>query len=1290
MSTFKNFCFQKQTLPLRAKFFYLPLLIMYCTFSFPAYGEKKSNILILHSYHADFSWSKKFTLGIKAALKPQQSKVSLAIEYMDTKRFSSNNYYEHLFKFLEFKYHSTQFELIISVDDNALIFLQTYKKRLFPNTPVVFGGVNNFVDHSWPSREEYTGVTEEINIASTINLALQLHPKIEEILVIRDQTLTGKKLHQQVSQVLGKDPQSPSVTFLGDGSFAELLETLKTKKGNQLILFTAFFRDNTGKIFESDEVIEQISQSTDLPLYGVLESYLGRGIIGGLLTGGFTEGKKVGELAVRVLAGEKVTNIPLVRQSPYRYMFDYLQLNKHNIALSALPPNSTIINEPFSFTFRQRFFLLVGVIAILIQFTIIFLLTRSILKRRKLQSDLSAALKQQEVILDNSRVGIAFFRHHNLIWSNDRFKKMFGYREEEYVGSLVTKFYNNAQDQQQLIKEAPSLFRSGKSYHAEFLMKRQNDSTFWAHVSGLALTPHDFSQGVIWEVEDIHQRKTAEQENRRQEKILRESEKKFRLLFQHSNDMILIHDAEEQIVDINQKALTLLGFTEQESLKSYMRQLFCNSSECQGIFEHSSKLLQSQDFVQFEVLMKKKSGDLFPVEVSSSAIEIEGHRLTQSIIRDIAEQRKYQEGLKQAKQAAEEAAKAKSDFLAIMSHEIRTPMNGVIGMTDLLACTNLTEDQKEYVQLIEISGNNLMRVINDILDFSKIEADKLEIENTPFELRPCIENIVNLLSEKAFSKSLDLFFWISPRVPTRLGGDVLRLQQILMNIIGNAIKFTNTGEILVLVTQLRQEGDQLTLQCSVQDTGIGIPPEQLDSLFEAFSQVDSSITRKFGGTGLGLAISKRLVELMGGEIKVESTLGKGSIFSFTIQTTVLTDTAINSEALIPSNLKGKRALILDTHQKRIEILAQLLTSWEILPTIAQDPTIAVDLLAQETFDFVIIDQFGWAIFQAQPFLFTKITDLPILLIHSPQEVPAKNYAQLSCQSMNKPIRPQQLLQQLENLLSPNEDQVTSPQEVQANPVEIDLITSNPLEIILAEDNIINQLITQKILTKLGYHTDIVNNGLELLQACKKKSYDLILMDIQMPQMNGVEATQEIRQTLPPDKQPKIIAMTANALKGDREKYLASGMDGYLSKPVRIKDIETTLKELSTASISLPLAECSIREAGEVLDMETVESRIEISEGLLGDLLETYYQETPRQIAMIKQYTASKNYPKLHEASHKLKGMSANLGAQWMHQSCIAIEAQIHSEQPQNLPLMVQQLEESYTQTQKEFQKILER
>jgi PAS domain S-box-containing protein len=835
-------------------------------------------------------------------------------------------------------------------------------------------------------------------------------------------------------------------------------------------------------------------------------------------------------------------------------------------------------------------------------------------------------------------------------------EQMFGYAAAELVGKHNPSIFHLAWEVEARAREMSKKYgrdihgfdvfvedvRHGQPVQREWTLVRKDGSRFPAELMITAM--HDGASeiiGFLGLVTDLTARKNSE-------KLLHDQA----VILDLANESIFIRDVNDLVTYWNHGAERLYGWTRDEARGRVTHELL------QTVFPQPLVLIRGE-------LLEKGSweGELIHTTRDGAVVTVASSWTLQrdetgepisviEINHDITARKAYEKELQDAKIHAEMADRAKSNFLANMSHEIRTPMNGVIGLTGLLLETGLDAEQRNLSQTIRGSAESLLGVINDILDFSKIEAGKLTIEEIDFDLRKVVEDSVEVMASLALNKGLELTGGVEPGTPTRLRGDPTRVQQVLTNLLGNALKFTTAGEVALRVRAESESPGAVTIRCEVRDTGLGIAPGVQARLFQPFVQGDTSTSRQFGGTGLGLAICKRLAEAMNGRIGVTSSPGQGSTFWITLEFPVQGPPAADPPP--PDAFAHARVLIVDDNAASRTYLQHVLASWRLRNDPAADADLALDLLRRAVdekspygvaiVDLRMPDIDGLALTQliyADPLL--RATRV-ILLTPIGKPLPSDEIAPLNLAACcMKPVRQSALFDALAQALTQPAAKVDEAvAAILAPPRATPALPARQERLLLAEDNPVNQEVALGNLRKLGYHADVATNGLEVLDAIETKPYDIILMDCQMPELDGYEATRQIRLRERGAHRTRIIAMTANAMVGDREKCLAAGMDDYVSKPLDRAQLRAAL-DRQALKPAPPLSEKVLRG---IVDDDI---------GELARLIDLFNQSSPPIVTKMRDALAAKNAPQLALAAHTLKGSCGSLGATTLRDICALLE-----------------------------------
>ena len=911
--------------------------------------------------------------------------------------------------------------------------------------------------------------------------------------------------------------------------------------------------------------------------------------------------------------------------------------------------------------------------------------------------------------------GIITIDHEgNVSFWNDGAERIFGYTSEEIIGknlhyTIVPSLYRDSFE-----KGLMEFYKTGKGLALEgtieLVGKRKDQSEFPLE---LTVSPFRFKDkwNAVGIVRDITGRKADESRIRRQSMVV-----------DQALEGICMVDLDGIVQFANPAWVKLHRYDSADELIGRHISIFHTDEQVQNEVIPFNEIVSEHGSNVGEVNHARRDGTTFISEMRVTLFRDETGNPSGLLacMTDIADRKESEDALLQAKEdlesvnsrlkkaisrvkglarQADMASQAKSEFLANMSHEIRTPMNGVIGMTSLLLDTNLTAEQKEFTETIKYSTDSLLAIINDILDISKIEAGMLDLENLDFNLRATVEETVDSLAFQSFEKKIELVCIIEPDVPSRLIGDPVRLRQIMINLVGNSIKFTSEGEVGIDISLENEDDKTACVKFKVSDTGIGIPIDRLDSLWDSFTQVDSSTTRRFGGTGLGLTISKQLAELMGGQIGVESVEGFGSTFFFTVPFTKQTQPVSQYDLVKVDDIRGVRILGVDDNPTNRRLLSILFNNWQCDYEEAPDAETALSMLriAAENgnpFKVAILDMQMPDIDGAMLGSMIKndpaIRDTILIMLTSVgmrgdatrlQEIGFEGY-------LTKPVKQSSLYNCVTAILLGKSTSIEEKTHGIITRHSVADIRKDKVRLLLAEDNPINKKVTLKVLEKIGYRTNAVENGFEVLKALESTDYDLILMDCQMPGMDGYEATRIIRSGISKaiDKNIPIIAITAHALPDDRKRCIESGMNDYLPKPIRPVDLAECLEKWLFARRSTGLIEQNVtgRFDDEVFDREGLLDRIMGDEEVLLEVMEAFIKEMPSRIQDLRHSAESNDPDNLKSLALTIKGSAGNVGAVKLQKTALEIEQAVQTSSLETIASLISELSDQFDTFRKIF------
>ena len=921
--------------------------------------------------------------------------------------------------------------------------------------------------------------------------------------------------------------------------------------------------------------------------------------------------------------------------------------------------------------------------------------------RKRLEDDLKKSLAERETVLDNSIVGIVLLTPSGRVrWANRAMIEIFGLDGSIPVGKSLERNYPSREEYLQTGAAVSAAVGQGKSYEAELHMRREDGSLFWAYMSGRAVDRSDLSQGTVWTVLDITRRRQLEED-------LNKSEEHYRQVVSNVTEAILVVQG-GRIVFGNPRLYELTGYTQEElSAQSFV--VVIHPDDRALVVDHHQRRLRGEQVEQYYHfrLINGRTGVVIWVELSAVMIEWEGNPATLSFMTDVTERRQLQESLKEsmaesvrlqklqfetelteaamARRHAEETTRAKSMFLANMSHEIRTPMNAIIGMAHLALRTELSSQQRDYMEKLHGAGISLMGIINDILDFSKIEAGKLNIERVDFNLDDVLANVLTVTSANAQGKNLEYLIRVPLQIPRKLVGDPLRLGQGLINLINNAIKFTDKGAVYVTCSAREVIDSTIALEFHVGDTGIGMSEEQVAGLFKPFTQADSSTTRQFGGTGLGLAISKQLAQLMGGDISVASIPGTGSLFTFTARFGLQAEPFVEAIA-VPAGMQKLRVLVVDDSPMARAIFADLLSAWSIDAMEAESGRQALvalgDASAQgKAFDLVLLD---WhlsdpagsetaRLIRADKTL-TTIPKIIMVTAHGGGDVILQAADLDIAGFLVKPVESSILFDTIASAVGTAAPQAPRRPRVRTVAIPPGL---RGVHVLLAEDNVINQQVARELLADAGVTLDIAANGRLAVERLLQDpaAYDAVLMDMQMPEMDGVTATRLIREKIGADRLP-IIAMTAHAMESERQRCLDAGMNDHVSKPIEPSVLYETLIRWVKPRAHLAAPPPVRPPAGDDVvlpaalpdvDIELALSRLQGKRTLYLDLLGDFQLEFAGFAQKFRQALDKEDFGTAEISIHTLKGVAATIGAGVLSGVAATLEKAVKKREVESIP-----------------------
>ncbi|MCA9755815.1 MAG: response regulator [Candidatus Eisenbacteria bacterium] len=1137
--------------------------------------EPAASVLVLHSYHADYPWTLGQHHGFMDRLEGERSRVfDVRVECLDTKRQDyTSDYSGHVAAHLAYKYAGFEPDAIYVTDDNALDFALSQLIRLFPDAPVFFSGVNDYGVRSRIDASHVTGVFERKEIGPNIELMRQIASGRVDISIVGDASETYRVIESELQRELGGRSEIHAA-YVSSRRLEELIEGLRVE-GRRFVFLTTLGKviSQTGRTLAPSETIEAIVRSGNYVVFSMEDAYLAPGVLGGYVTSGVRQGAGAADLLLRYLDGVPVGQLPPIEESPNEYIIDDMELARAGITLPdhlGLPVQHINAGPTF---YESRRGLVLGSLAVLLGLLVVGPLLALVVVVRRNREVLAATRRSAESeasfrhLFESSPDSAWIVRNNHFVECNPAAVREFGYEGREaflnlHPSQISPPRQPDGRDSFSAAEEAMRVAFERGSNRFEWVHRRADGTTFWAEVTLSAIT-HGGEPLLHGVVHDINEEKRAKSELEEREKSLNEAQQIAHLgswTLDLTTGNLGWSDEVYRIFEIDRERFGA-------SYEAFVETIHPDDrAAVDSAYQESLKNRTSYE-VEHRLLM----GDgrvKYVHERCETAYDDDGIPLrSHGTVLDITERKLGELELERAKAAAEAASQAKSDFLANMSHEIRTPMNGVIGMTDLMLEGSLDDEQRARALTVKHSAGSLLGIINDILDFSKIEAGRLDLESIDFDLAELLAQFAAVMTFRAEEKGLELICPANVAVSDWFRGDPDRIRQILVNLVGNAIKFTEEGEVSVRYEQIGERDGAAIIRISVTDTGVGLSADAQAKLFERFTQADSSTTRRFGGTGLGLAISRQLVELMGGEIGVESGPGEGARFWFTLPLPRTQDVTTPSTYLDPAGLRAERVLVVDDAPGTRRLLDDLLTAWGVEHEVTGEPCSALAALRRAAgqgrpYSIALIDarltEPEGTPLRMEIARDRNSLDTRTVLFTSrvggygvPDRVESRADAYHA-----KPIQQTELLRTMLRVINAGGPEV-GPQP----PSEGARLPEFDARVLVVEDNSVNQLVARGLLRKFGVEVEVAGDGAEALEVLAAKPFDLVLMDCQMPILDGYETTRRIRDPRSDvlDHSIPVVAMTAHAMQGDRERSLAAGMNDHLSKPVQLRELSHALE-----------------------------------------------------------------------------------------------------------------------------------